>query len=253
MIIKKGGGIMDNKLYNTVKFVKGEGFVTIEGIGTLSDCELMDLSNRFVRDPAFKGLKHLTILLPEKFGEVARNHLKNLEFKPHDEVYFVRRDLLRDWRECEQVFQLKPLEEVGKCVFKDTWRQSMEGSLNAPQSMSMDEQMKSVEIELGPSYINTCLTAYEDGQPKGVVMPHIEPGTIEEGRIFYFGLIPEARGKGKSTALYSQGLALLKDDFGASYSIGATSIHNKPMLRVFEKCGFDFIDKVTTYKRSLQT
>lgn len=244
---------MDKNLYNAVKFVKGEGFVTLEETGTLSDCELMELSNQFVRDPDFKDVKNLTILLPAKFGKVARNYIKNLGFKPHDEVYFLQKDLQKGWKECEHLFQLKPLVEVGESVFKETWHRSMEGSLNAPQSLSIDEQMESVKKELGPSYISTCLTAYENEQPIGVVMPHIEPGTMEEGRIFYFGLIPEARGKGKSTALYRQGLALLKGEFGASYSVGATSIHNKPMLRVFEKCGFDYMDKVTTYKRSLQT
>ncbi|SFK41246.1 Acetyltransferase (GNAT) domain-containing protein [Halobacillus dabanensis] len=244
---------MNKNLYNSVKFVIGEGFVTIEETGTLSDCELMELSNQFVRDPNFKEVKNLTLLVPAKFGKGARNYIKNRGFKPHDEVYFVQKDLQKGWKECGHLFQLRPLGEVHEAVFKEIWHQSMEGSLNAPQSLNMDEQMESVKKEIGPSYISTCLTVYEKGQPIGVVMPHIEPGTTEEGRIFYFGLIPEARGKGKSTAVYSQGLALLKDKFGASYSVGATSIHNKPMLRVFEKCGFDYMDKVTVYKRSLQT
>lgn len=244
---------MNKNLYNAVKFVKGEGFVTIEETGALSDGELMDLSNQFIRDAEFKYLDNLTILVPSTFHEETKSYIRKLGFKGHDEVCFVKLNLQKGWRECESAFQLQSLGEVGESVFKETWRRSMEGSLNAPQSLNMEEQMKSVIKELGPSYIDTCLTAYENGKPIGVVMPHIEPGTVDEGRIFYFGLITEARGRGKSTTLYRQGLALLKDEFGASYSVGSTSIHNKPMLRVFEKCGFDFIDKVTIFKRSLPT
>jgi len=39
-------------------------------------------------------------------------------------------------------------------------------------------------------------------------MPHIEPGTSEEGRLFYFGIIPSERGKGKSKLLHKQALEI---------------------------------------------
>ncbi|WP_233522734.1 hypothetical protein [Peribacillus glennii] len=44
----------------------------------------------------------------------------------------------------------------------------------------------------------------------GIAIPHIEPGTDSEGRLFYFGLMPEERGKGKSAEIHMDCLMLLK-------------------------------------------
>lgn len=243
---------MMERLYEKVKFVEGENFVTIEDTRHLTDEELQSLSLIFLKDSKFAGVKNRTILVPSTFKEETTEYIKDLGFKHHDDVYFVRCRLLgedRGKREA-QPFELISLKQGEEGVFKETWRRSMEGSLNAPQSLNMDEQMKSVKKELGPGYVDSCLTVYENGTPIGVIMPHIEPGTKNEGRIFYFGLVPEERGKNKSTALYEEGLYLLKNYFKATYSIGATSIHNKPMLKVFEKCGCAMTEKVGIYKYS---
>lgn len=79
----------------------------------------------------------------------------------------------------------------------------MAGSLNAPSSLNIDEQIRSVEVELGPDYKDSCIITYEEGKSIGVIMPHIEPRTLNEGRMFYFGLTPEERGKERISALTS--------------------------------------------------
>lgn len=243
---------MKNRLYEKVKFVEGENFVTIEETRNLTDEELQSLSLKFAEDPKYDGVKNRTILVPSTFQEETIKYIKALGFKHHDDVCFVRCDLdeVSKVDGEAQFFDLKSLRQEEEDVFLETWRRSMEGSLNAPQSLNMDEQMKSVKKELGPGYVDTCLTAYENGIPIGVVMPHIEPGTKKEGRIFYFGLMPEERGKNKATVLYKEGLYLLKNRFQASYSVGATSVHNKPMLKVFEKCGCEWTEKVGIFKRT---
>ncbi|WP_257351012.1 GNAT family N-acetyltransferase [Pseudalkalibacillus decolorationis] len=122
-------------------------------------------------------------------------------------------------------------------------------SPNAPSSLNIDEHMKSVEIELGPSYINSCMIVLEKTKPIGVIMPHIEPGTKEEGRLFYFGIIPSERGRGKSKQLHRQALQVLRDDFQASYYIGSTSQNNEPMLKTFMANGCKVIEKSKVYKK----
>lgn len=235
------------RLYEKVKFVEGENFVTVENTHHLSSEEVLMLAEELVKDERIQKVDHLTILLRDSFSKQVGKHLENLQFKLHDESIFVCCDLQQ--LEPEEAFELKSLHEVSSEQFKTIWKKAMEGSLNASSYLNMEEQMKSVEKELGPSYKDSCYIAFEQGCPIGVVMPHIEPGTEEEGRIFYFGLIPEERGKGKSSALYHQGLFLLKNKFGASYSIGATSVKNIPMQKVFENNRCTVIDCVNVYRR----
>lgn len=242
---------MKERLYGCVKFVRGENFITIEETGRLSGDEVKRLADQLVKDPDVQQVKHLKLLVDSKLKAEVGSHLSDRGFSLYDEVYFVRCDLEKKQND-RGPFLLKPLQEVEGRIFKETWRRSMKGSLNAPQSLNMDEQMKTVEKELGPTYTDTCLIAYEGAEPIGVIMPHIEPGTVDEGRIFYFGLVPEARGRKKSVQLYNQGLAVLKTRFHASYSVGATSVHNTPMLRVFERTGCTVTDLLLVYKRSLQ-
>ncbi|WP_052158704.1 GNAT family N-acetyltransferase [Halobacillus sp. BBL2006] len=236
------------RLYEKVKFVEGENFVTIEEAHRLNADEMMNLADCLVEDERIQEAEHLTILLNDSFPLEVAKHLERLQFKLHDENVFVRCDLSH-LNEPKNRFQLRSLHEVSTEQFKQVWEKVMEGSLNAASYLNMDEQMKSVEKELGSTYKDTCNIAYEEGRVIGVVMPHIEPGTKEEGRIFYFGLVPEARGKGKSADLYLQGLHLLKECFGAAYSVGATSVKNVPMQKVFEKHNCQVTDQVKVYKR----
>ncbi|MFG6496491.1 GNAT family N-acetyltransferase [Fictibacillus sp. UD] len=73
-------------------------------------------------------------------------------------------------------------------------------------------------------------------RPVAVCIPHIEPGTRNEGRLFYFGVLPEERGKGYAGKLHKRSLYLLKE-MGASYYVGSTHESNIAMQRVFEKSG----------------
>jgi hypothetical protein len=121
------------------------------------------------------------------------------------------------------------LENISINEFKRVWEESMKGSLNSPSSITMDEQMRSVEVELGPDFKKSCVVACENSRPIGVVIPHIEPGTLREGRLFYFGLIPEERGKGKSIPLHQQALDILKNVFKAEYYKG-------PQVEIMFQC-----------------
>jgi hypothetical protein len=236
------------KLYKKVKFVDGENFVTIEDTHQLNADEVMNLADFLVADERIQKAEHLTILLNNSFPVEVAKHLEGLQFELHDENVFFRCNL-NHLNEPKNRFQLRSLHEVSTEQFKQVWKKVMECSLNSSSYLNMDEQMKSVEKELGSTYKDTCNIAFEEGRIIGVVMPHIEPGTIEEGRIFYFGLVPEERGKGRSADLYLQGLYLLKERFGAVYSVGATSVKNIPMQKVFEKHNCQVTDQVKVYKR----
>ncbi|MFD1040467.1 hypothetical protein ACFQ3N_18995 [Virgibacillus byunsanensis] len=76
-----------------------------------------------------------------------------------------------------------------------------------------------------------------------------EPGTEDEGRLFYFGLIPSERGKGKSKLLHLQAIQMLESDLHASFYIGCTSKNNTPMLKTFMNNGCTELKRYRAYKR----
>lgn len=120
--------------------------------------------------------------------------------------------------------------------FKNFWESVMQGSGNQRSTLSMDEHLNSVENELGTEWKRNCGVFYMKERPVAVCIPHIEPGTEDEGRLFYFGLLPDERGKGYASELHQYSLYLLKE-MGAAYYIGSTHETNKAMQRIFEKSG----------------
>ncbi|GGK08489.1 N-acetyltransferase [Lentibacillus kapialis] len=235
-------------LLEKIKIVKGDNFVTIEDTKNLTNQELMELVTYLRDQPSIKTAKNINILVNSKFNKEVESLLQKYGFKVHDESVTVYK-VLKESDKNISGFSLKNLAELSTEKFKSVWRESMKESLNAPSSLKIDEQMRSVEVELGPNYKKSCLVAYEKGNPIGVIMPHIEPGTLEEGRIFYFGLIPKERGKGKSQLLHQQALRILKNDFNATYYIGSTSHNNIPMLKIFENNGCTVLERNRVYKK----
>lgn len=236
-------------LYAKVKFVEGENFITIEDTGNLTNDEMKKLITHLADEPYINEFPNVTILASSKFNNEVNSHLIHAGFEMHDENITVHKHLFDELEPIISPFTLKNITEIPTDFFKKMWQESMKGSLNAPSLLSMDEQMRSVEKELGPSFKESCIVAYEESQPIGVVMPHIEPGTSDEGRLFFFGLIPEARGQGKSKVLHKQALGLLRQHFKAAYYIGSTGHKNVPMLKTFESNGCKILERNKVYKR----
>ncbi len=144
-------------------------------------------------------------------------------------------------------YQYKNLKDLSVQGFKYLWSLSMEGSPNPQSSLNIDEHLQSVKTELGENYERSCMAVYENEKPIGVIIPHIEPGTAEEGRLFYFGLSQSERGKGKSGIIHQDALDILYKDFRAAYYIGSTSYNNQPMLNTFIKNGCRIKEELLCY------
>jgi hypothetical protein len=235
-------------LLEKIKIVKGESFVTIEDTKLLTDKEFIDLISYLMNQTYINTAKNVNILVDCKFNNEVDLLLKEFGFRLHDETVTVYNDLTGTFNYVSD-FVLKDLEDISINEFKRVWEESMKGSLNSPSSLTMDEQIRSVEVELGPDFKKSCMAAFENNQPIGVVIPHIEPGTLKEGRLFYFGLIPEERGKGKSIPLHQQALTVLKEVFNAEFYIGSTSRNNVPMLKTFEHNGCSVLARNRVYKK----
>ncbi len=229
--------------------VKGANFVTIEDTKQLSEEELAVLITSLTEQPYTKGVSHLNILINSKFSKEIERHLNWHGFNKYDEVITVHKILIDD--SDEKPYTFKDLHTISEEEFTTIWKQVMIESLT-PSSLKMEEQMESVKIEIGSGYKESCILAYDEGKPIGLTIPHIEAGTQEEGRIFYFGLVPKGRGKGKSASLHKQTLNLLKSKFNAAFYIGSTSQMNIPMLQVFRKNGCRVLERNTMYKRIIR-
>ncbi len=121
------------------------------------------------------------------------------------------------------------------------------GSANKNKQQPIDQVMDSIKDELGPTWRNHCYYFTEDDALIGIAIPHIEMGTKDEGRLFYFGVVPHLRGKGMGTIIHRNALALLKQ-FSAKYYVGSTDIHNQNMIRIFERNGCQLRDRKGIYR-----
>ncbi|PQD93644.1 hypothetical protein CYL18_18825 [Pradoshia eiseniae] len=230
------------------KIVRGANFVTIEDTKQSSEDELADLITNLTEQPFTKGVSHLNILVNSKFSPKIERLLNAHGFNRQDEVITVHKELIDEPDKGPYTFM--DLHTISEEEFMVTWEQVMTGSLT-PSSLKIEEQMESVKIELGPSYKESCILAYEGAKPIGVTIPHIEAGTLKEGRIFYFGLIPEERSKGKSTYFHKQTLSMLKYKLRAAFYIGSTSHKNIPMLHIFRKNGCKVLEYNKVYKKRI--
>ncbi|CAM4398539.1 GNAT family N-acetyltransferase [Bacillus manliponensis] len=200
------------------------------------DSDIEIVMNHMIHKANTYGVKYLNICLNQNaphYTSFSRLLIKN-NFKKQSTTLQVKRALTNIKEPPTVPFSLKGLNTISEKEFKHIWKFSMEGSLNTPSQLSIDEQLDAVKTELGLHWEDSCIAVYKDNQPTGVVMPHIEPGTTNEGRLFYFGLVPEMRGKGLSQPLHYYALYLLKG-MGATYYIGSTNIVNTPMIHTFQK------------------
>ncbi|WP_052504410.1 GNAT family N-acetyltransferase [Rossellomorea aquimaris] len=233
-----------------VKIIQGDNYATIEDTNELTTSELKELVNYLDQTPPYHSLSNLKVLVNQTFSREVDEYFKRKGYDLVDEFVTVYKKLEKS--ELEHSYTLKNLHMIPENEFVHIWMQAMESSLNAPSSLTMEEHMKSVQVELGDSYKDSCIAVYEGDQPIGVMMPHIEPGTGDEGRLFYFGLIPDERSKGRSKILHKLALNLLASVFHAKKYIGGTSKNNAPMIRTFLANGCEVKDvNRVFYKKSL--
>lgn len=121
------------------------------------------------------------------------------------------------------------------------------GSANKNIKQPIDQVMQSIKNELGSDWRKYCYYFTKNETLIGISIPHIEMGTKDEGRLFYFGVVPNFRGQGLGRTIHKITLALLKN-FHASYYVGSTDVHNSNMIKIFEGNGCELRDRKGIYK-----
>lgn len=131
--------------------------------------------------------------------------------------------------------------------FSKFYERCRSGSANKNKLFTIEQVMESLENELGPDWRASCFIFQKSGEPIGLSIPIIEQGTVDEGRLFYFGVVPEFRGKGYGAAFHRISLKLLRE-IGAVTYVGSTDEANQHMIRIFELNGCRLRDRKGIYR-----
>ncbi|KKZ99186.1 hypothetical protein B4147_3770 [Bacillus wiedmannii] len=142
----------------------------------------------------------------------------------------------------ESEIDFKLIEEIGEDAFYSLWNEVTGEQIDYNHFVHMMLQ------EIGEQWKEHCLTASVDEEPIGIVIPYIERGTLEEGKLMYFAVAPNMRNKGYEEAFFTGAMFVLKE-IGASYYIGETNVQNEWMKDVFEKSGCQFLSCTERYVR----
>ncbi|CAI8715045.1 MULTISPECIES: GNAT family N-acetyltransferase [Bacillus] len=194
---------------------------------------------RFVEVCSCWKLKRASVLLDKSFNSYTPSVkvLRELGFQ----LYAAKIEVFRKLTDIvapEKQYDFRSIAErtLSEAEFKSLWERCMSDSDNKSSILNIDEHFYAIQAELGEDWQKSCIAFYEKEQPIGISIPHIEPGTKNEGRLFYFGLLPEERGKGLSAHIHLQSLYML-EQMGATYYIGSTHMTNEKMQKVFWKNG----------------
>ncbi|MDI2586250.1 GNAT family N-acetyltransferase [Psychrobacillus sp. NEAU-3TGS] len=121
------------------------------------------------------------------------------------------------------------------------------GTANKNIPQPIEQVMDSIGKELGEDWRSHCYYFLKGQKLVGISIPHIEMGTEEEGRMFYFGVIPEMRGMGLGAEIHKVTLSIMKK-IKATYYVGSTDESNAHMVQIFKKNGCVLRDKKGIYR-----
>lgn len=135
---------------------------------------------------------------------------------------------------------------ISDAAYGNLYERSSAGSANKNAPQKKEQFLDSLKRELGEQWREHCLYFINDRDYAGIAIPHIEMGTMDEGRLFYFGVVPEWRGKGMGSAIHKIALTLLRK-WNATTYVGSTGSENEPMIRIFEQNGCMLLEEKGMY------
>ncbi|MFJ8412238.1 GNAT family N-acetyltransferase [Bacillus paramycoides] len=209
----------------------------------LTEEQLEEMMQRCVAEVEKDGLEKLHFEISSKSPnyDVYRKCFGKYSFEYFAENIIVFKDIY-EVDDIESDIDFKLIEEVGEEAFHSLWNEVTEEQVAYDQFVNMMEQ------EIGGQWKEHCLIAVVGEEPIGIVIPHIERGTIEEGRLMYFAVASNMRNKGYEAALFTGAMFVLKE-IGASYYIGETNVKNEWMKDIFEKNGCQLLSSTERYVR----
>ncbi|HGH7182814.1 GNAT family N-acetyltransferase [Bacillus cereus] len=206
--------------------------------------QLEEIMQYCVAEAEKEGIEiHIEISSKSPNYDVYKKYFETYSFEYITENIIVFKDIY-EVEDVESEMDFKLIEEVGEDAFYSLWKEVTGEQVASEQFVNMMEQ------EIGEQWKEHCLTASVDEEPIGIVIPHIERGTLEEGKLMYFAVTPNMRNKGYEAALFAGAMFVLKE-IGASYYIGETNVQNEWMKDIFEENGCQQLSCTELYVRKL--
>ncbi|MEQ6390700.1 GNAT family N-acetyltransferase [Bacillaceae bacterium S4-13-58] len=226
-----------------VTWLQGEDYITIEEREELNQTEWSQIIHKVESKPFPK--KRFVLFEPV-------SSFKKEDLIEHKYSFIKRRVLVK--RELEPFstthrfsFSFEGLKRMGVSSFIEYWNRVIEES--PYQKQNVEQEWRNLQLELGEDYAKGCFAIFKGDDAIGVVILHIEPGTQEEGRIYFWGLFPEYRGKGWAAPIHEQALYMLKSHFHAKEYVGCTDEDHLAMLKVFEENECWVQSKIAIYEK----
>ncbi|PGU41536.1 GNAT family N-acetyltransferase [Bacillus cereus] len=205
--------------------------------------QLKEMMQYCVTEAEKEGIENLHFEISSKSPnyDVYKKCFGTYAFEYITENMIVFKDIY-EVEDVESEIDFKLIEEVGENNFYSLWNEVTGEQIDYDQFVNMMLQ------EIGEQWKEHCLTASINEEPIGIVIPHIERGTLEEGKLMYFAVAPNMRNKGYEAAFFTGAMFVLKE-IGASYYIGETNVQNEWMKDVFEKNGCQLLSTTERYVR----
>ncbi|PQZ52654.1 N-acetyltransferase [Bacillus sp. MYb209] len=205
--------------------------------------QLEEMMQYCVAEAEKDGLEKLHFEISSKSPnyDVYKKYFVTYSFEFIAENIIVFKDI-HEVDDIESEIDFKLIEEIGEDAFYSLWNEVMGEQIDYDQFVNLMEQ------EIGGQWKEHCLTAVANEEPIGIVIPYIERGTLEEGKLMYFAVAPNMRNKGYEEALFIGAMFVLKE-IGASYYIGETNVQNEWMKDIFEKNGCQLLSSAERYVR----
>lgn len=205
--------------------------------------QLEEIMQYCVAEAEKDGIEELQFEISSKSPnyDVYKKCFETYSFEYITENMIVFKDIY-EVEDIESEIDFKLIEEIGEAAFYSLWNEV------TGEQIDYDQFVNTMLQEIGGQWKEHCLTASIDEEPIGIVIPHIERGTLEEGKLMYFAVAPNMRNTGYEAAFFTGAMFVLKE-IGASYYIGETNVQNEWMKDVFEKNGCQQLSSTERYVR----
>ncbi|MGY3716063.1 GNAT family N-acetyltransferase [Sutcliffiella cohnii] len=176
--------------------------------------------------------------------------LLDIDFKEKDGSYIGAKRSLDDYNiiNVKNDLIIKPVKETGVDEFQKIWFESVKGTKEETTLEGIQKRFKAMESEIGDQYLENFHIVFLERKAIGIMTPMIEPDSDYEGRFFYTGLVPEARGKGLGKDVFRLSLNHLKK-IGCKEVVDYTESTNEPLLRIYKSFGLEIFDEEISFYR----
>ncbi|GGA44140.1 GNAT family N-acetyltransferase [Psychrobacillus lasiicapitis] len=232
------------KLFNLIKNEKEYWLVDQVKMEGKSEEDYIEAFKKILKAYDDEKIGYLSLLMDEAF----ENWLLKQDLKKISSIVEYTKLLEEEMeRESELLFHSLAEGLITDTEFAQAYELCRTGTANKNIPQPIEQVMESISKELGEDWRSHCYYFLKGRKLVGISIPHIEMGTEEEGRMFYFGVVPEMRGMGLGAEIHKITLSIMKN-MKATYYVGSTDKSNAHMVQIFKKNGCVLRDKKGIYR-----